>query len=161
MGIEKIKKKEEISHIAEKLKAENKVIVFTNGCFDILHSGHIKYLYDAKKLGDILIVGLNSDSSIKRIKGEKRPIINQEERAYIISALEMIDFIVIFHDDTPYELIKCIKPNILVKGGDWDIEKIVGKDIVESYGGKVLNIPFVEGKSTSNIIQRILDVYSR
>lgn len=161
MGIEKIKKKEEISHIAEKLKAENKVIVFTNGCFDILHSGHIKYLYDAKKLGDILIVGLNSDSSIKRIKGEKRPIINQEERAYIISALEMIDFIVIFDDDTPYELIKCIKPNILVKGGDWDIEKIVGKDIVESYGGKVLNIPFVEGKSTSNIIQRILDVYSR
>lgn len=161
MGIEKIKKKEEISHIAEKLKAENKVIIFTNGCFDILHSGHIKYLYDAKKLGDILIVGLNSDSSIKRIKGEKRPIINQEERAYIISALEMIDFIVIFDDDTPYELIKCIKPNILVKGGDWDIEKIVGKDIVESYGGKVLNIPFVEGKSTSNIIQRILDVYSR
>jgi len=161
MGIEKIKKKEEISHIAEKLKAENKVIVFTNGCFDILHSGHIKYLYDAKKLGDILIVGLNSDSSIKRIKGEKRPIINQEERAYIISALEMIDFIVIFDDDTPYELIKRIKPNILVKGGDWDIEKIVGKDIVESYGGKVLNIPFVEGKSTSNIIQRILDVYSR
>lgn len=161
MAKEKIKDIEEITTIVEHLKKEGKIIVFTNGCFDILHSGHIQYLYDAKRLGDILIIGLNSDSSIKRIKGEKRPIINEWERAYILSALEMVDFIVIFDEDTPYELIKAIKPNILVKGGDWDIEKIVGRDIVESYGGKVLNIPFVEGKSTTNIIQRVIDVYCR
>lgn len=157
----KIKDIEEITTIVEHLKKDGKIIVFTNGCFDILHSGHIRYLYDAKRLGDILIIGLNSDSSIKRIKGEKRPIVNEWERAYILSALEMVDFIVIFDEDTPYELIKSIKPDILVKGGDWDIDKIVGKDIVESYGGKVLNIPFVEGRSTTNIIERILDVYSR
>lgn len=161
MGIDKIKTKEEISKISESLRKENKVIVFTNGCFDILHGGHITYLYEAKKLGDILIVGLNSDISIKRIKGEKRPILSEYERAYNLSALEMIDFIVIFNEDTPYELIKVLKPDILVKGGDWDIEKIVGKDIVESYGGKVLNIPFVDGKSTTNVIQRILDVYCK
>lgn len=159
MGKEKIKTKEEISEISKRLKSNEKIIVFTNGCFDILHSGHITYLYEAKKLGDILIVGLNSDSSIKRIKGEKRPILCEEERAYNLSALEMVDFIVIFDEDTPYELIKAIKPDILVKGGDWDIKKIVGKDIVESYGGKVISIPFVDGKSTTNIIQRILNVY--
>ncbi len=161
MGKEKIKTIDEISKIIENLRKEKKVVVFTNGCFDMLHGGHIKYLYDARKLGDVLVIGLNSDSSIRRIKGEKRPIINQEERAYILSSLEMIDFIVIFDEDTPYELIKCIKPDILVKGGDWDVSKIVGKDIVESYGGKVLSIPYVDGKSTTNIIKRILDVYSQ
>jgi len=160
MGQEKIKSFSEISQIANSLR-NTKKIVFTNGCFDILHSGHIAYLYKAKKLGDILIIGLNSDNSIKRIKGEKRPIILQEERAFLLSALEMVDYVTIFDEDTPYELIKIIKPHILVKGGDWPIDNIVGKDIVESYGGKVLNIPLVEGKSTTNIIERILSVYSR
>ncbi|MCX7770276.1 MAG: D-glycero-beta-D-manno-heptose 1-phosphate adenylyltransferase [Proteobacteria bacterium] len=161
MGEEKIKDRKEITIIADRLSEKGKIIVFTNGCFDIIHSGHIKYLYEAKKLGDILIIGLNSDSSIKKIKGEKRPIVNEQERAYVLSALEMVDFIVIFDEETPYELIKAVKPHVLVKGGDWDIEKIVGKDIVESYGGRVLNIPFVEGKSTTNIIERVLDVYAR
>jgi D-beta-D-heptose 7-phosphate kinase/D-beta-D-heptose 1-phosphate adenosyltransferase len=160
MGQEKIKSFSEISQIANSLR-NTKKIVFTNGCFDILHSGHIAYLYEAKKLGDILIIGLNSDNSIKRIKGEKRPIVLQEERAFLLSALEMVDYVTIFDEDTPYELIKIIKPHILVKGGDWPIDNIVGKDIVESYGGKVLNIPLVEGKSTTNIIERILSVYSR
>lgn len=159
MGIEKIKYKNDIETIVKKLKLDNKYIVFTNGCFDIIHKGHITYLYEAKKLGDILVVGLNSDSSIKKIKGEKRPILPEDERAYILSALEMVDFVVIFHEDTPYELINIVKPHVLVKGGDWNINNIVGKDIVESYGGKVLNIPFVEGKSTTNIIERILSVY--
>jgi rfaE bifunctional protein nucleotidyltransferase chain/domain len=160
MGQEKIKSFSEISQIANSLR-NTKKIVFTNGCFDILHSGHIAYLYEAKKLGDILIIGLNSDNSIKRIKGEKRPIVLQEERAFLLSALEMVDYVTIFDEDTPYELIKIIKPHILVKGGDWPIDNIVGKDIVESYGGKVLNIPLIEGKSTTNIIERILSVYSR
>jgi len=160
MGKEKIKSFSEISQIANSLR-NSKKIVFTNGCFDILHCGHITYLYEAKKLGDILIIGLNSDNSIKRIKGEKRPIVPQEERAFLLSALEMVDYVTIFDHDTPYELIQIIKPHVLVKGGDWLIDNIVGKDIVESYGGKILNIPFVEGKSTTNIIERILSVYSR
>lgn len=159
MGHEKIIKIDEISLKLAKQKADGLKIVFTNGCFDILHKGHITYLYEAKKLGDLLVVGLNSDNSIKRIKGEKRPILSECERAYILSALEMVDFVVIFEEDTPYELIKILKPDVLVKGGDWDINNIVGKDIVESYGGKVLNIPFVKGKSTTNIIERILSVY--
>lgn len=151
----------EIEKIVSGLKKSGKKIVFTNGCFDILHKGHISYLYSAKELGDILIIGLNSDSSIKRIKGDKRPILSEDERSFILSALEMVDYVVIFDEDTPYELIKLIKPDILVKGGDWDVEKIVGKDIVESYNGKVLNIPYVEGKSTTNIIERILSVYKK
>ncbi len=160
MGQEKIKSLYEISQIANSIRNIKK-IVFTNGCFDILHSGHIIYLYEAKKLGDILIIGLNSDNSIKRIKGEKRPIVPQEERAFLLSSLEMVDYVTIFDEDTPYKLIEIIKPHVLVKGGDWPIDNIVGRDIVESYGGKVLNIPFVEGKSTTNIIERILSVYSK
>ncbi len=156
---DKILSFDEIEIKAEKLRSEGKKIVFTNGCFDILHKGHVSYLKKAKELGDILVIGVNSDRSIKSIKGEKRPILPQDERAFILSALEMIDYVVIFDEDTPYELIKRVKPHILVKGGDWDINNIVGKDIVESYGGKVLNIPFVEGKSTTNIIERILSVY--
>jgi len=156
---EKILNFYEVERLSKKLKKDNKRIVFTNGCFDIIHKGHISYLKKAREMGDVLIIGLNSDSSIKRIKGEKRPILPQDERAFILSALEMVDYVVIFDEDTPYELIKIVKPDILVKGGDWNINNIVGKDIVESYGGKVLNIPFVEGKSTTNIIERILSVY--
>lgn len=159
MGKEKIVNLSELQKILLSLRNEGKKIVFTNGCFDILHPGHVTYLEKAKKLGDILVLGLNSDKSIKRIKGEKRPILNQEERATILSYLEMLDYICIFEDDTPYELIKLVKPDLLVKGGDWSVENIVGKDIVEAYGGKVVNIPYIQGKSTSGIIERILNLY--
>ena len=159
MAREKIISYVEAGSIIANLKKQGKKIVFTNGCFDIIHPGHVIYLAEAKKMGDILFLGLNSDASVKRLKGKKRPILNENERATILSHLEMIDFVCIFDDDTPYELIKIVKPDILVKGGDWSVENIVGRDIVESYGGKVVNIPYLEGKSTTGIIERILKVY--
>ncbi len=149
---------EEVLEIIEPLR-DSKVIVFTNGCFDILHAGHVSYLEEAKSLGDILIVGLNSDDSVRRIKGDKRPIIPQEERAYILSRLKPVDYVVIFEEDTPENLIKKIKPHILVKGGDWTPDKIVGKEFVESYGGKVVTIPFSFNTSTTAIIERIREMF--
>ena len=149
----------ELLKILEKERKEGKKIVFTNGCFDIIHAGHVDYLKKAKALGDILVVGLNSDSSIRRIKGEKRPIIPQEMRAEVLSSLKPVDYVVIFEEDTPENLIKAIKPDILVKGGDWELNKIVGKDFVESYGGKVLTIPFTYDISTTRIINTILERY--
>lgn len=157
--IQHISTKEEIIEIRKNLKEENKKLVFTNGCFDILHSGHIDYLNKAKSLGDVLIVGINSDSSVKKIKGEKRPIILENERANIILNLKAVDYVLIFDEETPYELIKFIIPDILVKGADWEIDKIVGRDIVESNGGKVVNIAFVNQQSTSKIIQTIINKY--
>ena len=145
---------EEILEIIDPIR-DSKVIVFTNGCFDILHAGHVSYLEEAKSLGDILIVGLNSDDSVRRIKGDKRPIIPQEERAYILSRLKPVDYVVIFEEDTPENLIKKIRPHILVKGGDWTPDKIVGREFVESYGGKVVTIPFSFHTSTTAIIERI------
>lgn len=130
----------------------NKTIVFTNGCFDILHIGHIRYLKEAKAKGDILVLGLNSDASVKRLKGNDRPINNQKDRMDMLAEMEFIDYIVIFEDDTPLELIKKVKPDILVKGGDYTPENIVGADFVKGRGGRVEVIPFVEGKSTTNII---------
>lgn len=150
---------EEIAEISERLKAEGKIIVFTNGCFDILHAGHVDYLNKAKAFGDILIVGLNSDSSIRRIKGDKRPIINENERAFLLSNLKAVDYVTLFYEDTPYELIKKIVPNVLVKGGDWSIENIVGRDIVEQNGGIVKTIQFAYNQSTTNIIKRIANAY--
>ena len=144
-----------ISELKEKLKKEGKTIVFTNGCFDILHSGHIFYLQKARLQADILIVGLNSDASVRRLKGEKRPINNELDRAIVLSELKSIDYVVIFEEDTPLELISEIIPNILVKGGDYKKEDVVGKEIVEKNGGEVVIIPFVDGKSTTNIINRI------
>ncbi|MCK9329774.1 MAG: D-glycero-beta-D-manno-heptose 1-phosphate adenylyltransferase [Candidatus Cloacimonetes bacterium] len=134
----------------------NKNIVFTNGCFDILHSGHILYLEEASKLGDILILGLNSDNSVKRLKGQSRPINNQQDRAIVLSGLQSVSYIIIFEEDTPFELIKIINPDILVKGGDWKAEQIVGSDLVLKNGGVVKSLSFKEGKSTSNIIDNIL-----
>lgn len=154
-----ISTKEEFIEIRKKLKEENKKVVFTNGCFDILHSGHIDYLNKAKALGDVLIVGINSDSSVKKIKGEKRPIISENERANIILNLKAVDYVIIFDEETPYELIKFIIPDILVKGADWEIDKIVGRDIVELNGGKVVNIAFINEQSTSKIIQTIINKY--
>jgi D-beta-D-heptose 7-phosphate kinase/D-beta-D-heptose 1-phosphate adenosyltransferase len=128
----------------------DKKIVFTNGCFDILHAGHVKYLQEAKSYGDVLVLGLNSDASVKRLKGEKRPINNQEDRAIVLSALEAVDFVVVFDEDTPYELIKLLKPDILVKGGDYEGKEVVGADIAK----ETRLVEFVEGKSTTKIIQK-------
>ncbi|GAB6077847.1 D-glycero-beta-D-manno-heptose 1-phosphate adenylyltransferase [Hydrogenobaculum acidophilum] len=140
-------------------RAKNEKIVFTNGCFDIIHAGHVKYLNIAKSYGDILVVGLNSDDSIKRIKGEKRPIVPQEQRAYVLSQLKPVDMVIIFDEDTPYNLIKAIKPDILIKGADWKIENIVGADIVLSNGGSVNTVKFDYDTSTSKIIQKIVELY--
>ncbi len=138
---------------------KNKKIVFTNGCFDILHVGHITLFSKARALGDALIVGLNSDASIRRIKGEKRPIVSETERAHILSALEAVDYVVLFDEDTPLELIRQLKPDILVKGSDYKPEQVVGKDIVESYGGEVKLVDLVAGFSTTNIVEAILKNY--
>jgi len=147
----KIKSFEQVERIAKRLKEQKRKIVFTNGCFDILHRGHATYLQKAKELGDILILGLNSDESIRRLKGEGRPINNLEDRAFLIGALESVDFVAPFGEDTPYELIKLIKPNILVKGADYKDKEVVGSDIVD----EVVLIDFVAGKSTTNLIGKI------
>jgi D-glycero-beta-D-manno-heptose 1-phosphate adenylyltransferase len=152
--------KASIKFLREKFKEENKKVVFTNGVFDLIHSGHIDYLIKAKALGDILIVGLNSDASVKRIKGEKRPIINQTERAFVLSNLKPVDYVILFEEDTPIEIIKAIVPDVLVKGADWSLDKIVGSDIVLSNGGEVKNISFVNDQSTSRIVDLILSRYS-
>jgi D-beta-D-heptose 7-phosphate kinase/D-beta-D-heptose 1-phosphate adenosyltransferase len=138
-----------------RLKAESKKIIFTNGCFDIIHAGHISYLNEAKALGDILIVGLNSDESVRRLKGKDRPIVNESDRAYVLANLKPVDYVVLFDEDTPYELIKEIKPDVLVKGADYEGKNIAGSDIVEASGGKTVLINFVKGKSTSEIIKKI------
>ena len=150
----------ELLEILEKVRGKKK-IVFTNGCFDILHAGHTDYLSKAKSLGDILVVGINSDASVRRIKGEKRPILPQRMRAYLLDNLKPVDYVVIFEEDTPLELIKAIKPDVLVKGADWDLERIVGADFVLSYGGRVERIAFSFDISTSKIIERVLDLYCK
>jgi D-glycero-beta-D-manno-heptose 1-phosphate adenylyltransferase len=153
--------REELAEVRKKLKNESKKVVFTNGCFDLIHSGHVDYLLKAKAMGDILVVALNSDSSIRRIKGEKRPILNQQERAFIISNLKPVDYVTFFEEDTPKEIIEELIPDILVKGEDWSLEKIVGRDVVEANGGMVKNIRFVTNQSTSRIINSILDKYDK
>lgn len=135
---------------------QGKRVVFTNGCFDILHYGHVKYLKEAKSCGDILVVGLNSDASIRRLKSSKRPINTEKDRAEVLAALESVDHIIVFSEDTPYKLIGSLKPDILVKGGDWRKEKIVGADIVLANGGKVLSLPYVKNKSTTNTIKKLI-----
>ena len=134
----------------------NKKVVFTNGCFDIIHAGHVQYLQQAKELGDILIVGLNSDDSVKRLKGSSRPINNQQDRKIVLEALRSVDYVLIFEEDTPYNLINQIKPDVLVKGGDWKVEQIVGSDIVLENGGEVKSLLFIDGASTTSIIEKIL-----
>lgn len=156
----KIKNRDVLAVILEGERLKGKKVVFTNGCFDLLHAGHVKYLQKARKLGDILVLGLNSDTSVRRLKGEKRPLIGEEERAHILAALDCIDFVVLFDEDTPLELIKLLKPHILAKGGDYTPETVVGRELVESYGGHVELVTFVDGKSTTNIIERVLERYS-
>ena len=131
-----------------------KKIVFTNGCFDWLHVGHIRYLHEARALGDLLVVGVNTDDSVRKLKGPTRPVQNESDRVEILSALSSVDFSVLFSEDTPYELIKVVRPDILVKGGDWKANQIVGSDLVQSYGGKVQSLQFVDGKSTTKLIQK-------
>ena len=152
-----IKTPREMKEIRQMLKAQNKEVVFTNGCFDLIHVGHVDYLSKAKALGDVMIVGLNSDSSVMRIKGSKRPILNETERGFIISNLKPVDYVVLFDEDTPKLLIEELLPDILVKGADWEIENIVGKDVVIANGGEVKTIDFVNDQSTSKIIQIIVD----
>lgn len=132
---------------------QGKKLVFTNGCFDLLHVGHIRYLQQARQLGDMLFVGLNADASVKRLKGPERPIQNESDRAEIMAALACVDFVSVFPEDTPEELIKLVRPDILVKGGDWAIDKILGGPFVQSYGGKVMSLILVDGKSTTKIIE--------
>jgi rfaE bifunctional protein nucleotidyltransferase chain/domain len=158
-SLKKIKSREEIKNISENLKKEGRIVVFTNGCFEILHPGHIEMLERAKMLGDILIVGINSDESIKKIKGNKKLILDEWARSRIIASLEAVDYVVIFNEETPEKIISEIKPNIHVKGGDYKIEDLPEAKIVESYGGKIKILPLLEGFSTTNIIKKILELY--
>lgn len=130
-------------------------VVFTNGCFDILHVGHVRYLEAARALGSMLVVGINSDESVRRLKGSERPIVPENERKEVLLALKSVDAAILFDEDTPLELIQAVQPDFLVKGGDWPVEKIIGADFVQSTGGKVLSLPFVEGKSSTNILEKI------
>ncbi len=154
-----IKTRKEINELRKQFKAEGKKVVFTNGCFDLIHSGHIDYLVKAKEMGDVLILALNSDESIKRIKGNKRPILLQDERAFIGSNLKPVDYVTFFEEDTPAEIISDLIPDVLVKGADWAIDKIVGREVVEANGGEVKTINFVNDQSTSKIIQKIINNY--
>ena len=155
----KVKTTDELSPLLSLLKATGQKIVFTNGCFDLIHTGHTRYLATARSLGDILVVALNSDASVRTIKGEKRPINAQHDRAETLAALESVDYVTIFDEPDPYKVIAALQPDVLVKGGDWPIEKIIGRDIVEARGGRVVNVPFVEGASTTGIIEKILKAY--
>ncbi len=153
---EKIKERKSLRKIIEGLKKEGKRIVFTNGCFDLLHVGHVRYLEAAKALGDILIIGINGDASVRGLKGPLRPILPVEERAEILSGLGCVDYVTVFDEPTPLELVTLLQPHVLVKGGDWTKEDVVGRDVVEGSGGEVVIIPFVPGASTTNLIEAIL-----
>jgi len=143
----------------EALRREGKKIAFTNGCFDILHVGHVRYLKEARKTADILVLALNSDSSVRSIKGSKRPLVPEDERAEVLAGLECIDFVTIFPELTPLELICYLKPDVLIKGGDWPEDKVVGRTEIQQWGGRVTLIPEVMGKSTTNIVDKIISVY--
>ena len=149
----------EAAELAKESRKQGKSLVLANGCFDLLHVGHVKYLQQARALGDLLVLGLNSDASIRRLKGEKRPLLDEAERAQILAALDCIDYLTIFDEDTPLELLQVLRPTILVKGGDYAPDEVVGKELVESYGGRVELIQFVDGKSTTSIIDKVLSRY--
>ncbi|MGA9769059.1 MAG: D-glycero-beta-D-manno-heptose 1-phosphate adenylyltransferase [Blastocatellia bacterium] len=151
----KILDKSSLIEERERLRIEGKLLVFTNGCFDLLHPGHVRYLSAARALGDALVVALNSDCSVRALKGAGRPILNEAERAEVMAALEAVDYVIIFDEETPRELISDLLPDVLVKGGDWAVDQIVGREEVERAGGKILSLPFVEGSSTTDIIKRI------
>ena len=151
----KIGEVHELKIIVAKARKEGKKVVFTNGCFDLLHRGHLHLLREAKKLGDLLVVGLNSDRSVRKIKSADRPILTESDRAELIAALEMVDYVTSFEEPDPYEVIKELRPDVLVKGGDWSRDKIIGADLVEGGGGRVAVIPYLKGYSTTQIIERM------
>jgi rfaE bifunctional protein nucleotidyltransferase chain/domain len=161
MSAQKIKTLEEIIQLRALYRETGRKLVFTNGCFDILHIGHVRYLNQARSMGDILVVGVNSDRSVSEIKGKARPIVPELERAEVLAALACVDLIFIFDDLTPKRVINAIIPDVLVKGADWDVAEIVGRDTVEKAGGVVLNIPLVEGSSTTEIIRKILERFGK
>ena len=142
-------------------RKRKEAVVFTNGCFDILHAGHVRYLREARELGNVLVVGMNSDSSVARLKGPARPVVPQAERKELLCSLRFVDYVCLFDEDTPFELIQEVKPDILVKGGDWPVEKIVGADFVNKQGGEVLSLPYHEGYSTSDIIEKIRNSFRK
>jgi len=152
---DKLKSRDEIASLADQARQDGKTIVFTNGCFDLLHRGHVHVLRQARASGDLLIVGINSDRSVRSIKGATRPILPEIDRVELIAAMEMVDYVVLFDEPDPYQLIAVIKPRVLAKGGDWGGEKIIGADIVERDGGRVTVIPYLKGHSTTALIERI------
>jgi len=155
----KIKNLDVLAHLIAQERSRGKQVVFTNGCFDLLHVGHVKYLQKARGLGDLLVVGLNSDASVRRLKGEHRPLIEESERAHILAALDCIDYVVLFDEDTPLTVIEALVPAVLAKGADYKIEEVVGREVVEAGGGRVELVQFVDGRSTSRIIDKILASY--
>ena len=153
----KIKRLKELKKIIARLQKHGEKIIFTNGCFDIVHFGHIMYLEEAKECGDCLIVAVNSDSSVRKIKGPKRPIVSESDRSRVIAGLACVDYVVIFKENTPLKLIKELKPDILIKGADWKKKNIIGADFVQSYGGKVRTIKLAKGRSTTKLIKKIIE----
>jgi D-beta-D-heptose 7-phosphate kinase/D-beta-D-heptose 1-phosphate adenosyltransferase len=151
----KLKSKNSLVKIISSLRKRGKKVVFTNGCFDVLHYGHAKYLEAARSKADVLVVAINSDASVKKLKGRGRPVVSQNYRAKMVAALESVDFVVIFGEPTPLEMIKFLKPDVLVKGGDWKEKDIVGADFVKSRGGRVYSLKFIKGFSTTDIIKKI------
>jgi rfaE bifunctional protein nucleotidyltransferase chain/domain len=151
----RLKTLDELVAISAQGRGHGQIVVFTNGCFDLLHRGHVHLLREAKAAGDLLIVAVNSDRSVKAIKGPTRPVFSEADRIELIAALEMVDYVILFDEPDPYRLIAAIKPNILVKGGDWGADEVVGADIVEREGGRVVLVPYLKGYSTTKIIERI------
>jgi D-beta-D-heptose 7-phosphate kinase/D-beta-D-heptose 1-phosphate adenosyltransferase len=152
---DKVKNLAELKAVRAALRRAGKKVVFTNGCFDIIHVGHVRLLREAKQQGDFLVVAVNSDSSVRALKGAERPYVPEDERAEVVAGLESVDYVIIFNELDPLQIIIELQPDVLVKGGDWTVDTIVGRDVVEGSGGKVISLPFVEGLSTTNIIQRI------
>ena len=150
-----------LAPVLKNLQNQGKKVVFTNGVFDLLHLGHVTYLQKAREQGDLLVVGLNSDASVRRIKGPLKPLLPLAERAEMLLALSCVDYTTFFEEDTPLEAVKILKPDVLVKGGDWAVDKIVGGDLVQSWGGVVTNIPVVPGRSTTNLIEIVRERYAK
>ncbi|MEX2191666.1 MAG: D-glycero-beta-D-manno-heptose 1-phosphate adenylyltransferase [Bacteroidota bacterium] len=153
--------RQELLDIRTRLKEKNLRVVFTNGCFDILHRGHVDYLEKAKSLGDVLIVGLNTDASVRRLKGADRPVVDQDDRAHVLAGLASVDFVCLFDEETPLKLIESVVPDVLAKGADWAVEDVVGREVVEAAGGSVRTIEFLPNRSTSRIIEKIRNSFAR
>jgi rfaE bifunctional protein nucleotidyltransferase chain/domain len=158
-AMKKILTWEELKKVLDLRRKEGKTIVFTNGCFDILHVGHVQYLQEARRMGDLLVLALNSDASVRAIKGEKRPLVPQAERAEVVASLASVDYVTLFDETTPLRIIEYLRPNCIVKGGDWKESSVAGGDLVRAWGGRVVIVPLTEGASTTNIVEKILHIY--